>query len=66
VARRRFVARDLILLHAPGDAGAELRALAPFVEGQTPVDGVPAAYVCTNHACDAPVTDPDALRDLLR
>ncbi len=64
-ARDRFLARDVILLHPAGEAGAAARRLSPFIEAQTPVDGKPAAYVCTNRACEAPVTDVAALRALL-
>jgi uncharacterized protein YyaL (SSP411 family) len=31
-----------------------------------PVDGKPAAYVCENFTCKAPVTDAKALGELLR
>ena len=65
VARQRFVARDLILLHPPGEAGAAARKLSPFIVPQSLVDGKPAAYVCTNHACKAPVTDTEALKAAL-
>jgi uncharacterized protein YyaL (SSP411 family) len=65
-ARNRFVARDVILLHPPGQAGDAVREAAPFVAEQLPVDGKPAAYVCTDHSCQAPVTDPEALREALR
>lgn len=34
--------------------------------GKGPVDGQPAAFVCTGMTCSLPVTDPQALRDLLR
>jgi len=55
----------VVVLHPPGDAGAAVRETIPFVAGQGLVDGKPAAYVCSNYACKAPVTTPDELRELL-
>jgi uncharacterized protein YyaL (SSP411 family) len=63
--RRAFLPDALVVLHPPGAEGALVRALVPFIAQQTPVDGRPAAYVCTNYACSAPVTSPEALRALL-
>jgi hypothetical protein len=59
---RAFAPRDVWLLHEPGPAGEDLRALVPFAREQGLVDGRPAAYVCENYACRAPVTEPSQLQ----
>jgi uncharacterized protein YyaL (SSP411 family) len=42
-----------------------LKSIAPFIEGYNVVNGQTTAYVCENFTCQAPVTDPDKLRDML-
>jgi hypothetical protein len=37
----------------------------PFVAAMQPVDGRPAAYVCRDFTCQAPVTDRAALEKAL-
>ncbi|MCY3919383.1 MAG: thioredoxin domain-containing protein [Chloroflexi bacterium] len=53
----------LVIRHTPA-AGREESAV-PQLQGKTPLDGAPAAYVCHGFACSAPVTTPEALRGLL-
>jgi hypothetical protein len=62
VLREAYLPGASVLLRPSGDKGAQLDALAPFTAGQEPVDGRAAAYVCRNYACQAPVTEPAALK----
>ncbi|MCE9636522.1 MAG: thioredoxin domain-containing protein [Planctomycetes bacterium] len=63
--RSRFLPETVVLVHAPGAAGNAIEAVAPFTASQNPVAGKPAAYVCRNRSCAAPVTTPEALAKLL-
>ena len=53
VVRGRYAPHVVL---AGGEGGA-----VPLLEGRSPVDGRAAAYVCEHFACQAPVTEPDAL-----
>ena len=59
--RERFRPHTVVLHRAPGDT-PPVADLAPFTIEQRPQNGTPTAYVCRNFQCEAPVTDPDALR----
>jgi len=56
-----------ILLRADGSEGQRyLEETLEALRGMKPIDGQPAAYVCENFTCKAPVTSPEALGALLR
>jgi uncharacterized protein YyaL (SSP411 family) len=46
-------------------AHPDLTARAPWLAGMAPVSGSAAAYVCDHYTCQAPVTTPVALRELI-
>lgn len=63
--RRRFLPYAA-LLHADGGAGQQWIAQHnEAVAGMKPVDGKPAAYVCQNFTCQAPVTTVEELAKAL-
>ncbi len=65
-ARRTQSPSMTVLLVEPGESGDVVRDLAPFTSGYSLVDGLPAAYVCRDFSCRAPVTDPTEVERLLR
>ncbi len=62
----RHFAPNKILLLADGAEGQKyLGENLEAIRSMKMVDGKPAAYVCENFTCKAPVSDPRELRDLL-
>jgi hypothetical protein len=63
--RRRYLPNTVVVsvpATGPDDA---LRRLIPMVEGKKAVGGRPAAYVCENYSCKAPVTSAAELARIL-
>src|SRR4029453_9861770 len=56
-----------ILLSADGSEGQKyLGEKNEAIRAMSMIDGKPAAYICENFTCKAPVTDPKALSELLK
>jgi uncharacterized protein YyaL (SSP411 family) len=58
--------RRSILAADGGEAQAWLAQRAPWLAEMKPIGGRATAYVCEEFACQAPVSEPEALRALLK
>jgi uncharacterized protein YyaL (SSP411 family) len=63
---RHFIPQKILLLADGGEGQRFLEEKLEALRGMKPVNGKPAAYICENFTCKAPVTDPKALGELLR
>jgi uncharacterized protein YyaL (SSP411 family) len=63
---RHFIPNKVLLLADGGDGQRYLEEKLEALRGMKPVNGKPAAYICENFTCKAPVTDPKALGELFR
>ncbi len=59
-----FVPNRVIALRPP-DAPPGIEQRVPLLQGRAPVNGQPAAYVCENRTCKAPITSAEALTQAL-
>lgn len=57
-----YLPNKVVALAAPGDLRQEIKLL----ENRNQIDGHATAYVCRNFYCEAPVTTPERLKDILR
>jgi uncharacterized protein YyaL (SSP411 family) len=62
---QHFLPNRILLLADSGAGRKYLEEKLEALRAMKPVDKKSAAYVCENFACQAPVTDPAALRKLL-
>jgi uncharacterized protein YyaL (SSP411 family) len=62
---RHFNPNKVLMLADGGEGQKHLGESNEAVRAMSPLDGKPAAYVCENFTCQAPVTHPKALGELL-
>jgi hypothetical protein len=63
---RHFLPNTIVILADASEGQKHLGERNEAIRAMSLVDGQPAAYVCENFTCKAPVTDPKQLRDLLK
>src|SRR5262249_26726146 len=63
---RNFLPKTILFLADDAEGQKYLGEKNEAIRAMSPVDGKPAAYVCENFTCKAPVTDPKQLADLLK
>jgi uncharacterized protein len=63
---RHFLPKTILLLADGAESQRYLGEKNEAVRAMSPIDGKPAAYVCENFTCKAPVTDPKQLAGLLK
>ena len=61
----RYLPNKIVLLADHGEGQAWLAKKLDFIEGMKPIGGRAAAYICENHACQLPVTEPAAVKEML-
>src|SRR5437762_457832 len=64
--RRHFLPKTVLFLADGAEGQKYLGEKNEAIPAMSPIDGKPAAYVCENFTCKAPVTDPKALVELLK
>jgi uncharacterized protein YyaL (SSP411 family) len=66
VVSRTFSPNKVLLLHPPGQAGKEIEKIAPYSKYQQMIEGKTTVYLCRDYTCEAPVRDPEKLRELMK
>ncbi len=60
IARTSYQPLMTLLLVVPNNR-SQMSEIAPFTREMKMLDGLATAYLCTNHACGRPITDPAEL-----
>jgi len=61
-----FLPKTILCLADGAEGQKYLGEQNEAIRAMSPIDGKPAAYVCENFTCKAPVTDPKELAELLK
>ena len=64
--RASYAPHAAVLFKSSAREDPELARVAPFTAGHVAIDGRATAYVCRNHACDSPTTNPADVAAALR
>jgi hypothetical protein len=62
---QRFLPKTVLVLADGAEGQKYLGDKNEAIRAMSPIDGKPAAYVCENFTCKAPVTDPKELTDVI-
>jgi uncharacterized protein YyaL (SSP411 family) len=65
VLQKGFIPNTVVLFRPIEESRPEIIKLAPYTEPMVALEGRATAYVCSNHSCERPMTDPKELRTLL-
>jgi uncharacterized protein YyaL (SSP411 family) len=61
--RSSYIPNKIVIFRSSESEDSDITRLAGFLQNQVSIDGKATAYVCQDHACMMPVTDPAKMRD---
>jgi len=64
--RSRYTPDAVVIFRPSDEEEPEITKVAGFTRDIVTIEGKATAYVCTNYACDVPVTDADEMLRLMR
>jgi len=64
--RSRFLPNKILLMNPEEQETPDITTLAEFVKDHRSIEGKATAYVCVNHTCKQPTTDPNEMIEMLQ
>jgi uncharacterized protein YyaL (SSP411 family) len=62
---KTFIPNSVVILRNPFQDTSVIDETAPFLEHMTQIDSSATAYVCVDHTCELPTTDPEKMMEIL-